>query len=61
MPRLARIAIQHAVGLGGVSVLVMPGDVLHRDAKHPTGEGAPVTTRGPVVPAEVKSANSPNV
>ena len=30
MPRLARIAIQHAVGRGGVAVLVMPGDVLHR-------------------------------
>jgi len=52
MPRLARIAIQHAVGLGGVSVLVMPGDVLHRNTEHPTGEGAPVTTRGTVVPAD---------
>src|SRR5262249_13993962 len=51
MPRLARVAIQHAVGRGGVSVLVMPGDVLHRSAERPTGEGAPVNARGPVVPA----------
>jgi pyruvate dehydrogenase (quinone) len=39
MPRVARIAIQHAIGGGGVSVLVMPGDVLARRAVHPTGEG----------------------
>jgi pyruvate dehydrogenase (quinone) len=54
MPRLARIAIQHAVGRGGVSVLVMPGDVLQRAAEHPTGEGAPVTVRGAVVPADAQ-------
>jgi pyruvate dehydrogenase (quinone) len=52
MPRLARIAIQHAVGRGGVSVLVMPGDVLHRAAEHPTGQSAPVTVRGAVGPAD---------
>src|SRR6266516_2296678 len=51
MPRLGRIAIQHAVGRGGVSVLVMPGDVLHRSAERPTGESTPVTVRGTVVPA----------
>jgi len=51
MPRLARIAMQHAVGRGGVAVLVMPGDVLDRAAEHPTGESAPVTTRGTVVPS----------
>jgi pyruvate dehydrogenase (quinone) len=52
MPRLARIAIQHAVGRGGVSVLVMPGDALHRGAEHPTGESAPVTLSKTVVPAD---------
>src|SRR6476619_471264 len=52
MPRLARIAIQHALGRGGVSVLVMPGDVLHRTAEHPTGPSAPVIVRGAVVPAD---------
>src|SRR5262249_6639704 len=40
MPRLARIAIQQAIGRGGVSVLVMPGDVLYRSAEHATGESA---------------------
>jgi pyruvate dehydrogenase (quinone) len=39
MPRVARIAIQHAIGGGGVSVLVMPGDVLARRAVRPTGGG----------------------
>jgi pyruvate dehydrogenase (quinone) len=39
MPRLARIAIQHAIGAGGVAVLVMPGDVLDRRAVHPTAGG----------------------
>ena len=52
MPRLARIAIQHAIGRGGVSVLVMPGDVLYRSAEHPTGESVPATVKGQVVPAE---------
>ena len=52
MPRLARVAIQHSIGRGGVSVLVMPGDVLYRSAEHPTGESASVTVRGTVVPAD---------
>src|SRR5262249_25774444 len=52
MPRLARIAIQHAVGRGGVAVLAVPGDVLHRSAEHPTGESAALKLRGTVVPAE---------
>ena len=52
MPRLARIAIQHAIGRGGVSVLVMPGDVLYRSAEHPTGESSPITARGTVVPPQ---------
>jgi pyruvate dehydrogenase (quinone) len=52
MPRLARIAIQHAIGQRGVAVLVTPGDLLHRPAEHPTGEGGPVTPRGTVVPPD---------
>lgn len=51
MPRMARVAIQHAVGRGGVAVLVVPGDVLQRAAEHPTGDSTPVTVRGTVVPA----------
>jgi len=52
MPRLARVAIQHAIGRGGVAVLVAPGDVLHRSAEHPSGEQVPVTERGAVMPPD---------
>jgi pyruvate dehydrogenase (quinone) len=51
MPRLARLAIQHAVGRGGVSVLVLPGDVAAQEAVHETGTGAVLTTPPCVVPA----------
>jgi pyruvate dehydrogenase (quinone) len=51
MPRMARIAIQQAIGRGGVSVLVTPGDVLSRSAERPTGDSTPVTAKGTVVPA----------
>ncbi len=50
MPRLARVAIQHAVGRGGVAVLVLPGDILHRPAEHHTGMSAPLTEMGIVAP-----------
>jgi pyruvate dehydrogenase (quinone) len=36
MPRVARAAVQHALGLGGVSVLAVSGDVLSRPAANPT-------------------------
>ena len=52
MPRLARVAIQHAVGRGGVAVLVLPGDILHRPAEHHTGVSAPLTEKGVVIPPE---------
>src|SRR5262245_56232404 len=52
MPRLARIAMQQAIGRGGVGVLGIPGALLHREAEHPTGEGAPVSARGTVVPRD---------
>ncbi|MEZ0088938.1 pyruvate dehydrogenase [Streptacidiphilus sp. EB129] len=50
MPRIARIAVQHAVGTPGVSVLVLPGDVADRPAAHPTGNSAPAATLAPVHP-----------
>jgi pyruvate dehydrogenase (quinone) len=50
MPRLARVAIQHAIGRGGVAVLVLPGDVLHRESEHPTGEYMPLAEKGTVLP-----------
>ena len=58
MPRLAQTAVQQAIGLGGVSVLIMPGDVLHRhaDSSHQIKGAAPVTERGRVVPAEAQVA-----
>jgi pyruvate dehydrogenase (quinone) len=40
MPRLARSAIQHALGRRDVAVLTVSGDVLQRDAAHPTGASA---------------------
>jgi pyruvate dehydrogenase (quinone) len=52
MPRIARTAIQHAVGLGGVSVLVIPGDVLSWAAAAPTGETAWPARATAVPPAE---------
>jgi pyruvate dehydrogenase (quinone) len=52
LPRLARIAIQTALGRGGVAVLALPGDVLHQPAAHPTGQGALALRRGAVVPCD---------
>ena len=51
MPRVARTAIQHALGRGGVAVLAIPGDVLQRDAVAPTGDSAFVTAQASMVPA----------
>ena len=50
MPRLLRIAIQHAVGLGGVGVVVMPGDVAKAPAAHPTGTSDLLVDKGVVAP-----------
>ncbi|HEY3691927.1 MAG TPA: pyruvate dehydrogenase [Pseudonocardiaceae bacterium] len=51
LPRLARIAIQEAVGGGGVAVLVLPGDVAAQHSVHPTGSGAVTLDPPCVVPA----------
>lgn len=51
MPRLARIAAQHALGGSTVSVLVLPGDVAAKPAPLPTGQSAPTPACGTVVPA----------
>lgn len=50
MPRVLRIAIQHALTRGEVSVLVLPGDVAHLEAAVPTGTGSFVTERPTLVP-----------
>jgi pyruvate dehydrogenase (quinone) len=51
MPRLARSAVSHSLGLRGVSVLTISGDVLHRKAAQPTGASHVVIPRATVVPA----------
>ncbi|MFD0684227.1 pyruvate dehydrogenase [Actinomadura fibrosa] len=50
MPRILRTAIQHAIGLGGVAVLVLPGDTASEDAGGPVGEHDFLTQRGVVRP-----------
>ncbi|MEV4526428.1 pyruvate dehydrogenase [Streptosporangium sp. NPDC049304] len=50
MPRVLRTAVQQAIGLGGVSVVVLPGDVAELSAVHPAGEHDFLTTTGTVVP-----------
>lgn len=52
MPRLARIAIQQALGTPGVSVLVLPGDVADLRTVHPTGAGAYCVEPGRVLPPD---------
>ncbi|MFG1667855.1 pyruvate dehydrogenase [Streptomyces sp. Y7] len=54
MPRVARIAVQRALGNSAVSVLVIPGDVAHAEATHPTGTSDLVTERGRVVPPQAQ-------
>jgi len=56
MPRVLRIAMQHALARGEVSVLVLPGDVAQLAATSPTGSGTPVTEHGKVVPPEPQVA-----
>ena len=50
MPRVARIAVQHALGSSGVSVLVISGDVLHRTAAQATGSSYVSRPRASIVP-----------
>ena len=51
MPRMLRIAIQHALARHEVSVVVLPGDVAQFDTAHPTGETSLVSELGRVMPA----------
>ncbi|GAA0539372.1 pyruvate dehydrogenase [Saccharopolyspora subtropica] len=52
MPRLLRSAIQTASGRRGVSVLVLPGDIAHRQATRPTGQGLVECEPPTVVPSQ---------
>ena len=57
MPRLARTAVQHALGMGGVAVLAVSGVVLLRGAVHPTGTSyvAPPTATASTTPDQVQA------
>lgn len=50
MPRLGHIAMQTALGRGGVSVLVLPRDVAHRAAATPVRRSTLVNESASVVP-----------
>jgi pyruvate dehydrogenase (quinone) len=51
MPRVARTAVAHALGRGGVSVLAISGDVLQRRAAQPTGASQVLSSTAHVSPA----------
>ena len=51
MPWVARSAVQHALGRGGVAVLAVSGDVLHRSSASPAGSTDVLTARATPVPA----------
>ena len=51
MPRVARSAVQYSLGHGGVSVLAISGDVLHRSPETATGKTDVLTAKGIVTPA----------
>ncbi|MFF5208384.1 pyruvate dehydrogenase [Streptosporangium sp. NPDC000396] len=50
MPRVLRIAIQHAIGHNGVAVVVLPGDVADLPAASATGTHEFLTRRGTLRP-----------
>ncbi|WP_407563970.1 pyruvate dehydrogenase [Streptomyces sp. 184] len=50
MPRIARIAAQHAVGANQVAVLVLPGDIADKPAANPTGHTVPCVRPAAIVP-----------
>lgn len=50
MPRIERIAIQTALGKGGVSVLVLSGDVAEAEAARPTGRSVIAGPSGTLLP-----------
>jgi pyruvate dehydrogenase (quinone) len=56
MPRILRTAIQHAVGLSGVAVVSMSGDIAGQEAPHRDDAVAMVTRRPAVRPGEAEIA-----
>jgi pyruvate dehydrogenase (quinone) len=56
--RMVESAIQSSLGLGGVSVLVIPGDVLHLKAEAPTPRLSALGHASALVPASTKIAEA---
>jgi pyruvate dehydrogenase (quinone) len=56
--RMVESAIQSSLGLGGVSVLVIPGDVLHLKAEAPTPRLPALGHASALVPASTKIAEA---
>ncbi|PSJ24187.1 ubiquinone-dependent pyruvate dehydrogenase [Streptosporangium nondiastaticum] len=54
MPRVLRTGIQHAIGRGGVSVVVLPGDVAGEPAPGRASEHSLVTARPSVRPGDAE-------
>ena len=52
MPRVARSAVQHALGRGGVSVLVISGDVLQRSPVNPTIKTDVIAAQATLTPTD---------
>lgn len=52
LPRVLRIAIQTALGRGGVSVVALPGDLAAEPAPHPTGTSVIAAPAAAVVPSD---------
>ncbi|HST43308.1 MAG TPA: pyruvate dehydrogenase [Conexibacter sp.] len=52
LPRVLRIAIQTALGRGGVSVVTLPGDLAGEPTANPTGASTFATASAAVVPSE---------
>lgn len=56
LPRVLRGAVQQAVGYGGVSVVVLPGDVAQEEAAAPTGSSDLLVRRGTLHPPDAQVA-----
>ncbi|MFD5426664.1 pyruvate dehydrogenase [Streptomyces sp. NPDC127084] len=54
MPRILQTAIQHAIGLSGVSVVALPGDIASQPAPEQPVAQALVTTRPTVRPGDAE-------
>lgn len=54
MPRVLRIAIQTALGYGGVSVVAMPGDLADEPAANPTGTSVLAAPSATIVPSDAQ-------